>query len=270
MRSSNGLFPTLMGVLILGLAVVLFFVVAPQQDAAAAHIASVPYQLGIVSDLTPGAEVIVTGVLRSSELVPGTDADINAIVTDLNLLAYEVDRFSVSQQTGSDDITKYVGSWQTITRMLPLMEIETGSSTFTIEASSVAIQRPSQEAILPQRQEYRFVSERDMENGVNACENPTGKDARGWRCPVHGPSAPYKDTHLLPGSRRVRGAAEGDTLTVYGTLTSRGVVQPKMLVCGEREALLEVMNGMSFQTRMGGLLAILIGGTFFLYGVSQR
>ncbi len=231
----------------------LIFVLAPQRDAEAAHAEALPYQMGTVSDLGAGSEVIVTGVLQPGDYPTDDNAEVTAMIRDLQLMAYVLETWNVELDS-SYDVTRYYGTWEVVRRAMLPLTLNADGQLVRVNSADLNLEETPHSDVIRRRQEYTEPAD-DCEYD---CESrPIFALAR------------YGDQNLTEGSLRVRGYSAGDQLTVLGRLTERVVIQPTRIMGGTRENLLDAMRSSAGGTRTGGIVLLVVGAGMFLFGLGS-
>lgn len=241
--------PLLLGFFFAGVGLLLLFVVAPQSRAVANNAENVPYRTGVVVDLSSGNEVMVTGVIQSSTGIPDSDSRIRRIVEDNQLVAYKAERWIIEYD---DDGPR--GRWTFDHQRLGEFHLESEGYRFEVLPADVTLRNTTYIDLYRQPQ--------DWIEALDTCVEDCGRRPRYNE-------AKYNGQTLNEGSLAVSGYLPGETITVMGTLIDQGAIRPIHISGGTRENLLDSLKSETTSTQIGGLMGIVIGLIFVIYGYSQ-
>lgn len=227
-------------------------VLADRADTRAADAEQAPYQVGVVTDLPPNSQVLVTGELLPGERLPEPSARVLDVVESLNLIAYDV-MVWVVERNDNDDRVEYRGSWQRQQHSMPPLTLALDERTsMQIMPADLPLKQAQHRDIIHQRQEY-------IEPPASCTEDCT-------RSPRY-MGADYQDEFILAGSLMVVGYAPGDTLSVLGSLVDRRMLQPAYLMNGTRADLLASMQSDASNVRFNGFVLIAFGVVFAVIAI---
>lgn len=204
------------------------FVSAPGQALEARRIAGMPQMDAAVAAAAPGDHVLISGVL----------IDNPPINPDSRLVAYTEEVWEVTV-TEVDDDRSVRGAWSTpATTVVPALTLDMDGTRVAVrEAGSVRLSG----ALLRE----------ELVRGPDTAE-----------------AATFEEERLPDGSRRYRGLADGDLVTVLGQKAAAGGVLPEQIFAGDRVAFEESQRQSASAILNMGICAIvlapvvLIGGLF--------
>lgn len=247
----RGLLPLAFGTIFIAVGIFIFVAAVPSAQRAAHEAAALPYRAGILVDLAPGSSVMLTGVIQPGVLSVDDHPGVDAIVREHQLAAYSVQMWTVERE---DETGIPHGRWLFQYNQMSPLTLETDGHRFEVRPAAIKQRNTTERDIYYQRQEW-------IEAGPDCTEN-CERTARYL-------AATYNSQSILHGSLMVSGYAPGDTITVMGTLTEKGVIQPTQMAGGERNILLSALNSDITQYQIGGGMALVVGGIFVIYGLSQ-
>jgi hypothetical protein len=174
---------------------VFVFYLAPRQAIRATRVANLPQMdLGYVTAADPGDTILVTGTLAENPaLVEGSD-----------LVAFELDTWTVSLPSAEDEDQNSGGDWEDAGNQAPALNVQVDGGTIDLLAADVV----------------RFDGSLHEEIAEGAGDLTADDEGR----------------ELPDGSLRYRGFYNGDLVTVYGARASNGGVIPEVLFGGDRVA----------------------------------
>lgn len=240
------------GIGLIALGIYQINVLASDLEAKADAIEALPYQSNVVLDMPLGTEVMLTGVAQAGSTPADSDPDLTRRAAALGLVAYDVERWTVTSES-YDDRVEYRGRWTLLRRVHAPIALDASGTVVTIPPANLALEAAAHSDIRDQGQEYT-----EPLSDCFDCES----------APIHD-GAVYEGRTLLDGSLRVRGYAVGDTLTVVGTLTERTTIQPTRIVGGTRQTMLDRFQSDASGARLGGHVALGIGGVLLIAWIAS-
>lgn len=178
-----------------------------------------------------------------------SDSRIRSIVEDNQLVAYKVERWIIEYD---DDGPR--GRWTLDHQRLGEFLLKSDGYSFEVLPANVTLRNPTYLDLYRQPQEWI--------EALDTCVEDCGRRPRYNE-------ASYNDRILTEGSLLVSGYSPGETITIMGTLTERGVIRPMHISGGTRDDLLDSLRWETTSTQIGGVMGIVIGLIFAVYGYSQ-